>query len=63
MRRTWLVTGCSRGLSRSPAEAVVVVGDNLLATGRDPETLADLVARSGGRVTSESTDILRNDLA
>ncbi|MDG4826577.1 hypothetical protein O7635_32405 [Asanoa sp. WMMD1127] len=36
MSRTWLVTGCSRGLGRSLAEAVLARGDNLVATARYP---------------------------
>ncbi len=57
MSRTWLITGCSRGLGRSLAEAVIAAGDNLLATARDPETLADLVAGSDGRAVAQALDV------
>jgi NAD(P)-dependent dehydrogenase (short-subunit alcohol dehydrogenase family) len=57
MRRTWLVTGCSRGLGRSLADAVIAEGDNILATARDPETLADLVAGSDGRAVARALDV------
>jgi NAD(P)-dependent dehydrogenase (short-subunit alcohol dehydrogenase family) len=57
MIRTWLITGCSRGLGRSLAKAVIAAGDNLLATARDPETLADLVASGDGRAVPLALDV------
>ncbi len=57
MTRTWLITGCSRGLGRSLAEAVIASGENLLATARDPATLADLVAGSSGRAVAQKLDV------
>ena len=63
MTRTWLITGCSRGLGRSLADAVVAAGDNLLATARDPATLADLVARSDGRALAQALDVTDADAA
>lgn len=57
MARTWLITGCSRGLGRSLARAVIAAGDNLLATARDPETLADLVASSQGHAVAHPLDV------
>ena len=32
---TWLITGCSTGLGRSLAEAVLDRGDNVIVTARD----------------------------
>jgi NAD(P)-dependent dehydrogenase (short-subunit alcohol dehydrogenase family) len=43
MTKTWLVTGCSAGFGRVLAQAVLARGDRLVATARDPATLADLV--------------------
>jgi NAD(P)-dependent dehydrogenase (short-subunit alcohol dehydrogenase family) len=57
MTRTWLITGCSRGLGRALAEAVIAAGDNLLATARDPQALAGLVAKSGGRAVAQALDV------
>jgi NAD(P)-dependent dehydrogenase (short-subunit alcohol dehydrogenase family) len=57
MIRTWLITGCSRGLGRSLAKAVLAAGDHLLATARDPETLADLVASGDGRAVPLALDV------
>ncbi|GAA3299848.1 oxidoreductase [Dactylosporangium vinaceum] len=42
MTRRWLITGCSTGLGRALAEAVAASGQQVLATARRPETLADL---------------------
>jgi len=55
--RTWLITGCSRGLGRALAEAVLLSGDQLVATARDPEALADLVAAGGDRVIAVALDV------
>jgi NAD(P)-dependent dehydrogenase (short-subunit alcohol dehydrogenase family) len=57
MTRTWLITGCSRGIGRALAEAVIAAGDNLLATARDPQALADLVAKSDGRAVAQALDV------
>jgi len=42
MNQRWLITGCSRGLGRALAEAVLQAGHRLLATARNPDALADL---------------------
>jgi NAD(P)-dependent dehydrogenase (short-subunit alcohol dehydrogenase family) len=57
MTRTWLITGCSRGLGRALAAAVIAAGDRLVATARDPETLADLAAYGAGRVIAVPLDV------
>lgn len=41
----WLITGCSTGLGRALAQAVLERGDNVAATARDPRTLRDLAKR------------------
>jgi NAD(P)-dependent dehydrogenase (short-subunit alcohol dehydrogenase family) len=40
--RTWLITGCSSGFGRAIAEAALHQGDQVVATARDPHSLADL---------------------
>lgn len=40
---TWLITGCSTGLGRAFAEAVLAHGDNVVLTARDAATVQDLV--------------------
>ena len=39
---TWLITGCSTGLGRALAEAVLAHGDNVVVTARDVTTVQDL---------------------
>jgi NAD(P)-dependent dehydrogenase (short-subunit alcohol dehydrogenase family) len=39
---TWLITGCSTGLGRSLAEAVLARGDNAVVTARDVAKVEDL---------------------
>ncbi len=39
---TWLITGCSTGLGRALATAVLDRGDNAVVTARDVATIRDL---------------------
>jgi len=57
MRRTWLVTGCSRGFGRALAEAILDAGDNLLATARDPGMLDGMAAGKSGRLVTAPLDV------
>lgn len=41
---TWLITGCSTGLGRSLALAVLQAGFNAVVTARNPESIQDIVA-------------------
>lgn len=41
---TWLITGCSSGLGRHLARAVLDAGFNAVVTARDPTTVRDIVA-------------------
>ncbi|UJR82870.1 oxidoreductase [Sandaracinus amylolyticus] len=59
--KVWLVTGCSRGLGRAIAEAVLAAGDRLVATARDPRTLDVLVAKDPDRVLAVALDVTRAD--
>ncbi|MEE1929399.1 oxidoreductase [Streptomyces sp. TRM 70351] len=56
-RRTWLVTGASRGLGRAVTEVVLEAGDTVVATARDPRSLADLAERFGDRVVPLPLDV------
>ena len=42
---TWLITGCSTGLGRHLAQAVLAAGHHAVLTARDPGTLTELVDR------------------
>ncbi|WP_338704222.1 oxidoreductase (plasmid) [Streptomyces sp. Q6] len=57
MATTWLITGASRGFGRALAEAVLAAGDQLVATARRPEQLAELVAQYGDRVRAVALDV------
>ncbi|WP_444947239.1 oxidoreductase [Micromonospora ureilytica] len=57
MPRVWLITGCSRGLGRALAEAVLADGDHLVATARNPAQLDDLVDRHGDQVRAVALDV------
>ncbi|MET7947110.1 oxidoreductase [Micromonospora sp. NPDC005324] len=57
MPRVWLITGCSRGLGRALAEAVVADGDHLVATARNPAQLDDLVDRHGDQVRAVALNV------
>src|SRR5205085_5346039 len=55
--KVWLSTGSRRGLGRALAEAVLVAGHNLVATGRNPAQLQDLIARYGDQVRASALDV------
>ena len=57
MTRTWLITGCSRGLGNALARAVLASGDRLVATARDPGALAELLPVGADRVLLLPLDV------
>ncbi|MER6684856.1 SDR family NAD(P)-dependent oxidoreductase [Streptomyces olivaceoviridis] len=57
MSKTWLVTGSSRGLGRSLAEAVLKAGNNLVATARRTGSLNDLADKYGDKVRLVTLDV------
>src|SRR6478752_4417852 len=63
MSKVWLITGSSRGLGRSLAEAVLAKGDKLVATARRTEQIADLAARYGNQVRIVQLDVNRFEQA
>jgi NAD(P)-dependent dehydrogenase (short-subunit alcohol dehydrogenase family) len=54
---TWLITGCSTGLGRALAEAVISAGHNAVVTARDVEKVADLAIDNADRVLPVSLDV------
>ncbi|MGX1807205.1 SDR family NAD(P)-dependent oxidoreductase [Nocardia sp. NPDC055321] len=42
MSRTWFITGANRGLGRAFTVAALAAGDTVVATARDPRTMADI---------------------
>ena len=55
--RVWLITGCSAGFGRELALAALAAGDRVMATARQPQRLADLVAAGRGRVRTAALDV------
>ena len=45
--RIWFITGASRGLGRSFAQAALAAGDHVAATARDTSALDGLVSEYG----------------
>lgn len=58
MSQRWLITGCSRGIGRALAEAVLQAGRRLVATARDPSQLDELVRRHGDAVRTIALDVV-----
>jgi NAD(P)-dependent dehydrogenase (short-subunit alcohol dehydrogenase family) len=54
---TWLITGCSTGLGRALAEAVIAAGHNSVVTARDVQRVADLGQGSEDRVLALALDV------
>jgi len=57
MSKVWFVTGSSRGLGRSFAEAALSRGDRVAATARTTESLDELVAAHGDAVLPLPLDV------
>ena len=55
--QTWFITGSSRGFGRSLTIAALEAGDQVVATARKPEQLADLVERYGDKVLPVALDV------
>jgi NAD(P)-dependent dehydrogenase (short-subunit alcohol dehydrogenase family) len=54
---TWLITGCSTGLGRALAEAVLARGDNAVVTARDAATVQDLADSRPGQAAALRLDV------
>lgn len=57
MSSTWLITGCSGGLGRILAEAVLARGDLVVATARDSRSLDDFAARYPDSCRTTALDV------
>jgi NAD(P)-dependent dehydrogenase (short-subunit alcohol dehydrogenase family) len=53
----WLITGASAGFGRTFAEVLLAQGDQVVATARDPEAVADLVGRYPGTAQALRLDV------
>ncbi|GAA4543143.1 oxidoreductase [Mycobacterium paraffinicum] len=54
---TWFVTGCSTGLGRALAEAVIGAGHNAVVTARDVTKVADLASAAPERVLAVALNV------
>ncbi|HUB19283.1 MAG TPA: SDR family NAD(P)-dependent oxidoreductase [Acidobacteriaceae bacterium] len=59
MKKTWFITGASRGFGRIWAEAALSRGDQVAATARNRDDVADLTARFGEAVLPLALDVTR----
>ena len=55
--RVWLITGCSTGIGREIARAVLARGERAAVTARKPDAVADLVADHPGRALALALDV------
>ena len=63
MRRTWLVTGSSRGFGRALCQEILAAGDNLIATARDPSQLLSLKAPRKEQLATARLDVTNEEQA
>jgi NAD(P)-dependent dehydrogenase (short-subunit alcohol dehydrogenase family) len=55
--KVWLITGCSTGIGRAIAEAVIAAGDRVVVTARRRHLLEDLEALAPERVLVQVIDV------
>ena len=60
-RHVWFITGCSTGLGRALAEAVLAHGDRVIATARHQDQLQDLVTQYPADAHTISLDVTKAD--
>ncbi|MDB5503555.1 MAG: oxidoreductase [Tardiphaga sp.] len=61
--KTWLITGCSKGLGKALSEAVLAAGDRLVATARNSKELTYLRDRYGDLVRVADLDVTNDQSA
>lgn len=61
MKKTWFITGASRGFGRIWAEAALQRGDRVTATARKLADVADLTERFGDSVLPLALDVTNSD--
>jgi NAD(P)-dependent dehydrogenase (short-subunit alcohol dehydrogenase family) len=55
--RSWLITGCSSGIGRALAQAVIATGDNVVVTARSVDAVRDLAEAAPQSVLAVTLDI------
>ncbi len=61
MKKTWFITGSSRGFGRIWAEAALQRGDKVTATARSLEDIVDLKERFGEAVLPMALDVTASE--
>ena len=61
MSKVWFITGTSTGFGRDLAIAALDAGNQVVATARKPEVLADLTAKYGDKVLAVALDVTKTD--
>jgi NAD(P)-dependent dehydrogenase (short-subunit alcohol dehydrogenase family) len=59
--KVWLITGCSTGMGHEFAREALRCGDRVVATARNPESLAGLVAEHPERAAAIELDVTRRE--
>ncbi|WP_454828022.1 oxidoreductase [Paraburkholderia xenovorans] len=54
---TWMITGCSSGIGRHLAQAVLQAGFNAIVTARDPQSIQDIVAAYPDTAVAAALDV------
>ena len=61
MKQVWFITGSSRGFGRALVRAALEAGDQVAATARQPEQLADLSVEYGDSIYPITLDVTDSD--
>jgi NAD(P)-dependent dehydrogenase (short-subunit alcohol dehydrogenase family) len=59
--QTWFITGSSRGFGRALVQAALDAGDQVVATARRPEQLAEFSEKYGDRVLALALDVTNTE--
>lgn len=57
MKKVWFITGSSKGLGKSLVEAVLLKGDYVVATARNPQQLHDLIEKYPEQILPLELDV------
>ena len=57
MKKVWFITGSSKGLGKSLVEAVLLKGDNVVATARNPRQLGSLIEKYPEQLLTLELDV------
>jgi NADP-dependent 3-hydroxy acid dehydrogenase YdfG len=57
--KTWFISGCSTGIGRELAKAVVAEGCNVVVTARDPDAVQDIVVGHAASAIAIRLDVTK----